>query len=176
MAPWSGNRIVAALGKRVATRDARGAHPASPEPAIALDRLVRVVRARRVVAARRGQDLRERHLVATDQRQEHPRHAFMLASLSAACEASALSSANDTVSAAGRAIRTTSYRIPTSRSGESAPKSSARDTSLSRRRARLRSTDDLTARLTVTPTRPSPASLGTANPTRARPLKNLRPF
>src|SRR5579872_3486621 len=134
MRPWSGNRIVAALGKRVAAGDPRGPHPPSPEPAVALDRLIRVLRAGGVVAARRRKDLREGHLVATDQSQEHPCHAFSFASLRAACEASALSSANDTLSAAGRAIRTTSYRIPTSRSGESAPKSSPRDTSLSRRR------------------------------------------
>src|SRR5579864_5442743 len=167
---WSGNRIVAALGERVAARDPGGAHPPSAQPAVALDRLVGVVRARWVIAAGRGQDLRKRVLVSTDQSQHHPRHGFSLASLSAACEASALSSANETLSAAGRAIRTTSYRIPTSSSGESAPRSWARDTSLSRRRARLRSTDDLIARLTVTPTRKAPESRGIGNPTRARPL------
>src|SRR5579859_2342738 len=165
MRAWSGNRIVAALGKRVAACDPSGSHPASLEPPVPLHRLVRVVGARRVVPARRRHDLGKRHLVAADQSQDQLRHALSLASLSAACEASALSSANDTVSAAGRAIRTTSYRIPSPRSGESAPRSSLRETSRSRRRARLRSTDDLIVRLTVTPTRPAPVSPGTANPT-----------
>src|SRR2546426_2618229 len=108
-------------------------------------------------------------LITANQQQEKLRHGLNLASLSAASEASAFRSANETSSAAGRAIRTTSYRIPTWRSGEPIPSSVPLATSRRRRRARLRSTEVLIARLTVTPTRHSRAGLGTANPTRARP-------
>src|SRR5256885_2196064 len=130
----------------MAARDARHSHPAATHPAIPLDGFVRVVRAGRVVAAARGQDLGKSHLVAVDQKQQQPGHsrlvgwivAFMCASLSAASEASALSSANDISSARRRAIRTTSYRIPTRCRGESGPRKQLRATSRRRRRARLR--------------------------------------
>src|SRR5437868_12858263 len=153
----------------MAARDARHSHPAATSPAIPLDGFVRVVRAGRVVAAARGQDLGKRHLVAVNQKQQQPGHgrvvgwvvAFICASLSAASEASAFRSANETSSAAGRAIRTTTYRIPTRPSGESAPSRAAIATSRRRRRARLRSTEVLIARLTVTPTREPFSSLGT---------------
>ena len=92
------------------------------------------------------------------------------ASLIAASEASACRSANGTSSADGRAIRTTSYRIPPRRSGESGPSRIERATSRNRRRARLRSTELLICRLTVTPTLVSGADPGTAKPTSARPL------
>src|SRR5436309_13916857 len=151
-------------------------HPASLEQAVAADRLVRVVRGRRVVAPGRREDARERQLISADQDQEKLRHGVKLASLSPASEASALRSANETSSAAGRAIRTTSYRIPTRRSGESAPISCSLATSRSRRRARLRSTEPLMARLTVTPMRCSGALLGTAKPTMACPEWNRLPL
>src|SRR5713101_4369485 len=165
----SRNRIVAALGKRVAARDPHGAHPAAPEPAVSLHRFVRVMRARRVVAARRGEDLRESRLVAANHRQKDRRHEFNFESLSAACSTSFSRSAKGTSSAAGRAIRTTSYRIPTPWSGESGPSSRFRATSRRRRRARLRLTEPLTLRLTVTPMRLSAATTGMAKATRVRP-------
>src|SRR5579859_1916545 len=146
----------------MAAHDARRAHPAAPPPAVPLDRLIRVVRARRVVPAGRRKNPRKGHLIAADQSEEDLCHVYNLESLSAASAASAVSSAYESSSAAGRAIRTTSYRIPTPRSGESAPKNRARETSRSRRRARLRSTEPLIALLTVTPTRPSSLALGTA--------------
>src|SRR5262245_49157970 len=166
----SRHRVVAACGKRVAAGNPGGAHPAAPEPAVPLDGLVRVVGARRVVAAGRRQHAGKRQLITADQKQEKLRHGVNLASLSAASEASALRSANESSSAEGRAIRTTSYRIPPRAAGESAPSNSSRATSRSLRRARLRSTDVLIALLTVTPTRLVAASDGTAKPTRARPL------
>src|SRR5579864_1914244 len=153
----SGDRIVATLGEGVAARDPRRAHPASPEPAIALNCFIRVMGAGRVVATGWRQDPGKGHLVAADHGEEELCHEFNLESLSAATDASAARSANDTSSAAGRAIRTTSYRIPTSPAGESAPRKRIREASRSRRRARFRSTEPLIARLTVTPTLPSSA-------------------
>src|SRR5881396_3369131 len=138
----------------MAAGDPRGSHPSALGPSVPLDRLIGVVRAGRVVAAGGRQDPGDGELITANQQQEKLRHGLNLASLSAASEASAFRSANETSSAAGRAIRTTSYRIPTSRR---------------RRRARLRSTEVLIARLTVTPTRHWLSALGTANPTRARP-------
>ena len=111
----SGNRIVAALGEWMAASDPRRSHPAAPQPAIPLNRFVGVLRAGRHKAARGWQDLRQRELVTADQRQEYRRHGFRFASLSAACSVSASRSANGRSRAAGRAIRTTSYRIPTKR-------------------------------------------------------------
>src|SRR6266851_1668234 len=165
----SRNRIVAALGKRVAARDAHRAHPAAPEPAIPLHGFVRVMRARRVVPARRGKDLRKSQLVAADHRQKDRRHEFNFESLSAACSTSFSRSAKGSSSAAGRAIRTTSYRIPTPWSGESAPRSRFRANSRSRLRARLRLTERLTLRLTVTPMRLSAATTGVAKATSVGP-------
>src|SRR5712692_10185815 len=166
----SRNRIVAALGERMAARDARRPHPAPSKPPVFLNCLVCVVRARRVVAARGRKELRKRMLVTADHGQQNRRHGLSFESLTAACSVSASRSANGTSSAAGRAIRTTSYRIPSPCSGESGPRSQSRATSRIRRRARLRSTEPLTLRLTVTPTRLSSASRGTANATSARPL------
>src|SRR6266571_822422 len=163
------HRVVAAGREGVAAPDAHGTHPAALQPAVPLNRLVRVVRAGGVVPAGRREDLRKRQLVTTDQQQKKLRHGVNLASLSAASEASALSSANGISRTRRRAIRTTSYRIPTRHSGESAPISCSLATSRRRRRARLRSTDPLMARLTVTPIRCSGALLGTANPTSACP-------
>src|SRR6266851_4866087 len=157
----SGDRIVAALGEWMAARDAHRSHPATAQPAVFLDRFVRVMGARRVVAAGRRKDLGKGHLVTPNQSQEQPRHEFSLDSRSAAWCASAASSANVSSKAAGRAMRTTSYRIPTLVSGESAPKKLRRASSRSRRRARLRSTELLRARLTVTPTRLCSRSLAT---------------
>src|SRR5881398_2295473 len=144
----------------MAAGDAGRSHPAASEPAVLVDRLVRVVRARRVVAAGGRQNPSQRELVTADQQQKKLRHGLNLASLSAASEASAFRSANETSSAAGRAIRTTSYRIPTWRSGEPIPSSVPLATSRRRRRARLRSTEVLIARLTVTPTRHWLSALG----------------
>src|SRR4029077_6821612 len=165
----SRNRIVAALGERGAARDAYGAHPAAPQPTVPLNRSVCVVRARRVVATRRGKDLRERHLVAADHRQKDRRHEFNFESLSAACSTSFSTSAKGSSRAAGRAIRTTSYRIPTPWSGESGPSSRFRATSRSRRRGRFRLPEPLTLRLTLTPTRLSAAADGMAKATSERP-------
>src|SRR6266576_1177882 len=114
----SGHGIVPARRKGMAARDARCSHPRAFEPPVTLDRLVRVMRARRVVAARGRQNPGECELITADQQQKQLRHGLNLASLSAASEASAFRSANDTSSAAGRAIRTTSYRIPTWLRGE----------------------------------------------------------
>src|SRR4029077_503178 len=151
------------------------AHPAPSQPAVALHRLIRVLRTRRVVATRGREDLGERHLVAANQAEQDPCHRFSFESLSAAWLASSLRSANDTSSAAGRAIRTTSYRIPSPASGESGPRMVTLASSRTRRRARLRSTEVLTARLTVTPTRFCSFELGTANANRARPLYTRLP-
>ena len=153
----------------MAARDSHRSHPAAPEPAVPLHRLVCVLGTGRVVATRRGKNLRERLLVTADQSEQDRCHCFSWESLRAACRVSLSSSANGTTSAAGRAIRTTSYRIPTPRSGESDPRSCVRAASRSRRRARLRATEPLTFRLTVTPTRLSWLSRGTANATSARP-------
>src|SRR5260370_1700030 len=109
----SRHRVVAAPGEGVTARDAHRTHPAAPQPAVALDRLIAVVRARRIVAAGRRQDPGNGQLITADQDQEQLGHGFIWASLSAASEASSLTSANETSSAAGRAITTTSYRIPT---------------------------------------------------------------
>src|SRR5256886_13191493 len=144
----------------MAAGDPRGSHPSALGPSIALDRLIGVVRAGRVVAAGGWQDPGDGELITANQQQEKLRHGLNLASLSAASEASASRSANETSSAAGRAIRTTSYRIPTRRSGESGPSNPERTTSRSRRRARFRSIEVLIARLTVTPTRVSAEELG----------------
>src|SRR5213593_1821989 len=141
----------------MAAGDPRGSHPSALGPSVPLDRLIGVVRAGRVVAAGGRQDPGDGELITANQQQEKLRHGLNLASLNAASAASAFRSANETSSAAGRAIRTTSYRIPTWRSGESGPRSPARATSRKRRRARLRATEPLTARLTVTPTRVSAA-------------------
>src|SRR5205807_6329130 len=65
----SGDRIVAALGERMAAGDPRRAHPPSPQPPVLLDRLIGVVRARRIVAARRWKDLREGLLVTAYQQE-----------------------------------------------------------------------------------------------------------
>src|SRR5712691_13041042 len=165
MALRSGDRIVAALGEWMTACDPRRAHPPTAQPAIPLDRLVRVVRAGRVVAAGRRKDLRKRHLVTPDESEQQPGHEFSFESLSAACSASAESSPKVAVRVAGRAIRTTSYRIPRSVSGESPPNSLTRATSRRRRRARFLSTELLTARLTVTPTRLTSSWLGTAKAT-----------
>src|SRR3989475_11547138 len=161
--------IVSAGSERMAAGDPRGSHPSALGPSVPLDRLIGVVRAGRVVAAGGRQDPGDGELITANQQQEKLRHGLTVARLSAASEASAFRSANETSSAAGRAIRTTSYRIPTWRSGESIPSSASLPTSRSRRRARLRCTEVLTARLTVTPTRHWLSELGTANPTRARP-------
>src|SRR5690349_19939927 len=115
----SRHRLVAAARKGMAAGDAGGAHPGSPQPAVAFDCLVRVVRARVVVTARRRQDPGKGELITANQEQKQVRHGLVSASLSAACDASALRSANDISSAAGRPIRTTSYRIPPRRRGES---------------------------------------------------------
>src|SRR5438105_6491697 len=109
----SGHRVVPAGRERVAAGDPRRAHPAASEPTVLLDRLVCVVRARRVVATAGRQNLGQRELITAYQQEEKLRHGLNLESLNAASAASAFSSANDTSSAAGRAIRTTSYRIPT---------------------------------------------------------------
>src|SRR5947209_2343117 len=153
----------------MAAGDPRGSHPSALGPAVPLDRLIGVVRAGRVVAAGGRQDPGDGELITANQQQEKLRHGLNLASLSAASAASALRSANETSSAAGRAIRTTSYRIPTWRRGESVPSRVSRATSRRRRRARLRSTEVLMARLTVTPTRESLFPLAMAKPTRAWP-------
>src|ERR1700737_2498887 len=145
-------------------------HPAALEPAVPLDRFVRVMRAGRVVAAGGRQNLGESHLVTTDQEQKKPRHELSDESLRATSEASAFRSANETSSAAGRAISTTSNGIPWRVSGESPPARWFLATSRRRRRARLRSTEPLIVRLTVTPTRLEPPSFGTAKATIARPL------
>src|SRR5207245_977248 len=152
-----------------------GAHPAAPEPAVPLHRLVCVVGTGRVIATRRGKDLRERHLIAADHCQQDRRHEFNLESLSAAWSTSSWRSAKGSSSAAGRAIRTTSYRIPTPWSGESGPSNRSRATSRSRLRARFRLTECLTFRLTVTPTRLLAAVVGTAKATSARPVNTRLP-
>src|SRR5260370_32511060 len=118
----SGHRVVAAPCKGVAASDADSTHPATLQPAVPFDRLVRVVRARRVVAAGGRQDPGKGHLITANQEKKELRHGLVLESLSAASEASALTSANDISSIAGRAIRTTSYRIPTLLRGESGPR------------------------------------------------------
>src|SRR4029077_9002860 len=128
-------------------------HPAAPQPTVPLNRFVCVVRAGRVVATRRGKDLRERHLVAADHREKDRRHEFNFESLSAACSTSFSRSAKGSSRAAGRAIQNTSYRISTPSKGEYEPRSRFRATSRSRRRARFRLTEPLTLRLTLTPTR-----------------------
>src|ERR1700758_5303307 len=165
----SGHRVVAAAREGMAAGDAGGAHPGSSQPPIALDRLVRVVRAGGVVTTGRGKDPGKGELITANQEQQQVCHGLVVASLSAACDASALRSANDISSAAGRAIRTTSYRIPPRRRGESFASISARATSRSRRRTRFRSMAPLMLRLTVTPTRVWSAWLGTAKPTSALP-------
>src|SRR3989442_12858166 len=114
-------RILTALEICVTSQVPPQPHPIDPEPAIPLHCFIRVVRARRVVATRWRQDLRECHLITADHCQQDGRHEFNFASLSAACCMSSFKSANGTSSAAGRAIRTTSYRIPTPLSGESGP-------------------------------------------------------
>src|ERR1700694_3025245 len=159
----------------MAAGNPRRAHPPAPQPAVPLDRLVRVVGAGRVVAAGGRQQLRERHLVTPNHGEQQPGHQFSFESLSAACSASARRSANAMSSAAGRAISTTSYRIPTPVSGESPPSKLRRASSRSRRRARFRSIDPLTARLTVTPTRLRSCWLGTAKATNVLPLKKRLP-
>src|SRR5437016_10411051 len=133
-------------------RNSRGPHPSTLQPAISLDRLIRVVGARRVIAARWWEDLRERHLVTTNGSQHHTCHQMRSVSRRAACSVSSLRSANRRVSAAGRAIRTTSYRIPRCSAPESPTSREARAASRTRRLARLRSTAPLSCRLTVTPT------------------------
>src|SRR6202163_266193 len=162
MAEGSGDRIVAALGERMAARYACGPHPPATQPAVPFDRLVCVYRARGVVAARWGKQLGKRLLIAANQSEQNPRHRFNFESLSAACSVSALRSSKDTSSAAGRAIRTTSYRIPRLVRGESGPSSLRRTSSRKRRLARLRWTEPLIVRLTVTPIRFSFRVVGTA--------------
>src|SRR5256885_11275452 len=105
----------------MAAGDPRGSHPSALGPSVPLDRLIGVVRAGRVVAAGGRQDPGDGELITANQQQEKLRHGLNLASLSAASEASAFRSANETSSAAGRAIRTTSYHIPTWRRGEPIP-------------------------------------------------------
>jgi hypothetical protein len=65
----SGDRIVAALGEWMAARDPHRSHPATAQPAIPFDCLIRVVGAGRVVPARRRKDLGKRPLVTPNQRQ-----------------------------------------------------------------------------------------------------------
>src|SRR5260370_41248593 len=147
----SRNRIVAALGERVAARDAHSTHPAAPQPAVPLNRFVGVVRAGRVVAARRGKDLRESQLIAANHRQKDRRHEFNFESLSAACSTSFSRSAKGSSSAAGRAIRTKSYPIPTRWSGESGPSNPLRATPRSPLPAPFWLTRPFTFALPVTP-------------------------
>src|SRR5260370_7815237 len=150
----SGDRIVAALGEWMAARDPHGSHPPTAQPAIPLDRFVRVVGAGRVVAAGRRKDLGKGHLVTPNQSQQQPRHEFSLDSRSAAWCASAARSANVSSRAAGRAMRTTSYRIPTPASGESAPKKFRRASPPTPRRPRLRSPPPPKPHLPLTPPPP----------------------
>src|SRR5438034_11168111 len=117
----------------MAAGDPRGSHPSALGPSVALDRLIRVVRAGRVVTAGGWQDPGDGELITANQQQEKLRHGLSLASLSAASEAYALRSENETSSADGRAIRTKSYSIPTRRRGEPIP-SIATPTTLRRRR------------------------------------------
>src|SRR5256885_503536 len=153
----------------MAAGDPRGSHPSALGPSVPLDRLIGVVRAGRVVAAGGRQDPGDGELITANQQQEKLRHGLNLASLSAASEASAFRSANETSSAAGRAIRTTSYRIPTRCRGESGPRKQLRATSRRRRRALLRWTAPLICLLMATPRRFSGVAPGTAKPTSARP-------
>jgi len=114
-------------------------------------------------------------LITADHGQQNRRHGLSFASLRAASSVSAARSAKGTSSAAGRAIRTTSYRIPSPCSGESGPRIRSLATSRIRRRARFRSTEPLTLRLTATPTRLSSASPGTAKATSVRPVYTRLP-
>src|SRR4029077_7754730 len=159
----------------MAARDAHGPHPAASQPPVLLYRLIGVVRARRVVAARGRENFRERMLVTADHGQQDRRHGLSFESLRAACSVSAARSAKGASSAAGRAIRTSSYRIPSPCSGEFSLRIRSRATSRNRRRARFRSTEPLTLRLTVTPTRLSSASRGTAKATSVRPVYTRLP-
>src|SRR5260370_35895703 len=62
----SRHRVVAAPGEGVTAGDAHRTYPAAPQPAVALDRLIAVVRARRVVAAGRRQDRSEERRVGKE--------------------------------------------------------------------------------------------------------------
>src|SRR2546430_9606339 len=107
----SAHGVVSTGGERMAAGDPRRAHPADSEPTVLVDRLVRVVRAGRVVAAGGRQNLGQRELVTANQQQEKLRHGLKLASLNAASAASAFRSAIDTSSAARPAIRAPSIPI-----------------------------------------------------------------
>src|SRR2546422_10933487 len=108
----------------MAAGDPRGSHPSALGPSVPLDRLIGVVRAGRVVAAGGRQDPGDGELITANQQQEKLRHGLNLASLSAATEASAFRAADETPSAAGRAIKNTSDRIPPWRGGQPLPSSS----------------------------------------------------
>src|SRR3989454_12353846 len=99
----------------MAAGDPRGSHPSALSPSVPLDRLIRVVRAGRVVAAGGRQDPGDGELVTANQQQEKLRHGLNVASPSAGSEGSAFKAADGTSSAAGRAITTPSYSIPTRR-------------------------------------------------------------
>ena len=169
----SWDRVVSAPSERVAAGDPPGAHDASPSPAVALDGSIRVLRAGRVVSAAAGEERRQAHLVAADDRQQQPGHPLTGRSRARKASASDSSVVKGAVAAAGRAMSTTSYRIPPTPRGESGPSRTLLLTSLSRRRARFRGTEPFTWRLTATPTRVGPAA-GTANATSASPAKIRR--
>src|SRR5260370_40631300 len=105
----------------MAARDARRPHPAPSKPPVFLDCLICVLRARRVVAARRRKELRTGMLVTADHGQQDLRHGLGFESLTAAFSVSAGRAAKGTSSAAGRAISTTAYRNPSPSYGESGP-------------------------------------------------------
>src|SRR2546428_12961538 len=120
----------------MAPRVARGALQAAQEPAVPLHRLVCVVGTGRVVATRRGKDLRERHLIAADHCQQDRRHEFNLESLSADWSTSSWRSAKASSYEAGRAIQPKSYIIQTPCDAESGLRSRSSPTTTGRRHYR----------------------------------------
>ena len=62
----SGDRIVPTLREGVTAEDPEYSHPGSTGPAVPFDRLVSVLRARRVVATGAGEEVGKRPLVGAD--------------------------------------------------------------------------------------------------------------
>lgn len=164
--------VVPPLGKGVASGNPPQAHPATAEPAVPLDRLVSVLRAGWVVAARSTEHVGERGLIQADQPHENGRHRNRRRLRAPRISESSAGKARS--SAGGRAITTTSKGMPEPDAGQPSFSKPRRATSRTRRRARLRDTDPRTFLLTATPTRPRSPLAAAAKTTSPSPTNTRR--
>ena len=69
-----GNWVIAARTKRIAARDPANRKPASAKRTVSLERFDCVRGAAWIIAARRGQERRQRHLIAANEEHEKCSH------------------------------------------------------------------------------------------------------